>query len=299
MYRSLCISLERRPCPAPPSPPPPPPPRVCSRPGRLAFLDFFHRATNKDCVAGRSGLSPRQGLCRRVLPRCGAEVQGCAGARGDWARARGYSRGRLQGFQLPASRQARLPPEPREGIRAAREATAGHVRTDVSSKVPTQLILVIRQARCAAPSPAPRPGAGLRPQDDHLSPPQAPPETPARSGPFLRHHRACAAAGPGGPLRTLQMLFWKIRTKSGNIGVGSKTERTRRQMIKDGSDKKTRAKKSRGRAPALRLPGGRAFCHSTPTPAPPAPAPGPRTRRNLSGPRPRFHMKGAPAPWER
>lgn len=108
----------------------------------------------------------------------------------------------------------------------------------MSSKVPTQLILVIRQARCAAPSPAPRPGAGSRPQDDHLSPPQAPPETPARSGPFLRHHRACAAAGPRGPLRTLQMLFWKIRTKSGNIGVGSKTERTKRQMIKDGSDKK-------------------------------------------------------------
>ena len=47
------------------------------------------------------------------------------------------------------------------------------------------------------------------------------------------------------------MLFWKIRTKSGNIGVGSKIEGPRRQMIKDGSKKKIRAKKSRGRAPAL------------------------------------------------
>lgn len=98
------------------------------------------------------------------------------------------------------------------------------------------------------------------------------------------------------------MLFWKIRTKSGNIGVGSKIEGTRRQMIKDGSKKKIRAKKAAGElqlSPPGRLPGGRAFCHSPPTPAPPAPAPGPRTRRNLSGPRPRFHMKGAPAPWER
>lgn len=109
MYRSLCISLGRRPCPAPP-PSPPPPPRVCSRPGRPAFLDFFHRATNKDCLAGRSGVSPRQGLCRRVSShgvglRCRA-VRGRAGT-GSVRAATRAGGSRAAGFRLPA-RPARL-----------------------------------------------------------------------------------------------------------------------------------------------------------------------------------------------
>lgn len=112
---------------APEAPPSPPlPQRVCSGPGQPAFLDFFHGATNKDSLTGRTGSSSSRRLpWRRGSFHC-AELGGGAslGARAR-ARARGAVRtsgSRARGLRLPC--QARSPPEPREGIRAAREATA-------------------------------------------------------------------------------------------------------------------------------------------------------------------------------
>lgn len=111
---------------APPSPPQPQ--RVCSGPGQPAFPDFFHGATNKDSLTGRTGSSSSRRLPWRRGSFHGAGLGG--GARGwagshPWARARWAVRtsgSRARGLRLPC--QARSPPEPREGIRAAREATA-------------------------------------------------------------------------------------------------------------------------------------------------------------------------------
>ena len=123
---------------APEAPPSPPlPQRVCSGPGQPAFLDFLHGATNKDSLARRRGSSSSR---RRPWRRgsfhgagLGRGARGWAGAH-PWARAQarvglggrqvsGRALGsRARGLRLPC--QARSPPEPREGIRAAREATA-------------------------------------------------------------------------------------------------------------------------------------------------------------------------------
>lgn len=198
MYRSLCISLGRRPCPRAPIPAAAAaaagllPPRTAGLP---RFLSCEPQIKITAWLAERAFL--RQGLCRRVLPRC-KQVQGRAGgARRLGACARPLAR-RLQGGQLPASRQGPLafqsrvrglgPHErrPRRGCRP-REERRGLQRSHPTNFVIRQ-VAAPRQFRAS-------PWAGSRPQDDHLSPSSAPPETPARSGPFLRHHRARRSRG--------------------------------------------------------------------------------------------------------
>lgn len=285
MYRSLCISLGRRPRPRPPpSPPPPPPPpsrppRVGCSPGQPAFLDVFHGATNKDPLVGRRGSSSPRPAPATLAPRRRAGLGSRAGRRGRAGLA--GARSSTDDLPLPArpserrpSRVSGLGPHERQ-LRRGRGPR--EERRGFKGPHPTNPCHPAGSPRRAWPwgwLPAPR-----RPPVPSLARPRAPGKVGAAPPPSPAATTAPAQLRePLDPVRTLQTVSWRIRTTSAERDAGIKIGPTRRQIIKDGSKKKEERRKPAGEgrpSPLGRLPGGRAFCSSVPPPpAGPRPRPG-------------------------